>query len=224
VEVDCALSDGTACTDAVPPMSGTGAGCTVDATYTYSITNVGDDSERVYSIQVIRAGLTTSIGDVAIEETVLIPGQSFQVTSTEELDICGPTGNDVFALSAFVFSAPPIDVDIVISCVSEDGRECATIGVTTDPDLCLIDVTYTYTITNTGFADTQFQSFSRTRNGETVDLIVLVDDPLLPIGASTSFQETEEIDTCIEQDFTTTTRVIQAPSDEILCSDEGTYP
>ena len=222
--VTCVLSDGTDCTDVEPPASGAGEGCSVEPTYTYTITNDSDDQERIYSLQVQYGGFTTSIGNFETEEVLINPGETITVTNTEEVDICGPDGSDALALTATLFTGPPISVDISITCVAEDGRECSALGVTTDPELCLLDLTYTYTITNDGLANTEFVAFSRTRNGETVDLLPLVSDPILPIGATISFQETEEINTCIERDFTTTTTVSQAPSADFTCREIVNYP
>jgi hypothetical protein len=210
--------------DAVPPASGSGDGCTVQATYTYVLINDSDAQERIYSLQGGYGGTFTSIDNFESEEVLLNPGESIPVANTEEIDICGADGTDALALTATLFTGPPISVDISITCVSEDGQDCASIGVTGESDECPLDLTYTYTITNTGLADTQFQAFSRTRDGETEDLLPLIDDTLLPIGATTTFQETQEIDSCVAQDFTTTTSVIQAPSTEFLCSGTISYP
>ena len=118
-----------------------------------------------------------------------------------------------------------IDVNIAISCVSEEGVECVAIQTENDGSGdCLIDVTYTYTITNTGFADTEFVVLNRVRNGETVDLLPLLTSNLLAVGESTMVTETEEIDRCVTQDFTTTTQVIQSPALDNLCRDTALFP
>ena len=151
---------------------------------------------------------------------ILAPGESLVTTPLDvTIDLCS---GETFDTRADLFTGPPIDVDIAITCVSEEGVDCA--AIVGDVESCLIDITYTYTITNTGFADTSFNLLSRERNGETVDLLPLLDDPNLAVGASTTVQETEEIDSCVAQDYTTTTQVIQAPSIENLCGDTVFFP
>ena len=68
---------------------------------------------------------------------------------------------------------------------------------------CIIDVTYTYTASNVGEAPINITSMTRTRDGETVDLIDLVDPKELDIGQSTIVEETDQVDYCVESVITT---------------------
>ena len=204
------------------PESGSGAECEVDVEYTYSFTNESDDAEQIYSLSVIRNGVTTDItGDIG-PETVLSPGQSLSAPPLmDTIDLCA---GERVNTQAFLFTGPPIDVSISVDCVSEEGDDCAAIREVGTDGECLIDITYTYTITNTGFADTEFVVLNRVRNGETVDLLPLLDSNVLAVGESTSVTETEEIDRCVTQDFTTSTQVIQSPSLDNLCEDTASFP
>ena len=221
--IDCVSTDGTPCEDLTAPESGSGAGCEVDVEYTYSFTNDSDDAEQIYSLSVIRNGVTTDItGDIG-PATVLSPGQSLSTPPLmDTIDLCA--GESV-STQGFLFTGPPVDVSISIDCVSEEGDDCEAIQTVNDGNgECLIDITYTYTITNTGFADTEFVSLTRERNGETVDLLPLLDSTLLTVGESTFVTETEEIDRCVTQNFDTTTQVIQSPSLDSLCQDNALFP
>ena len=91
-------------------------------------------------------------------------------------------------------------------------------------DGCLLDVTYTYTVDNTGLVDANIILFSREREGVFADLVPLLEDTFLEVAGTTNVQETEEIDRCVAQSFTTTTIVRQLPNADLLCRDTGFYP
>ena len=218
----CVSTDGTPCEDLAPPESGSGDGCIVNVEYTYTLTNDSNDDQQIFSLTEIRNGVTTDITSSIPPNTILAPGETFTTPpNAVTLDLCS---GETVETQADLFTGPPIAVAIQITCVSEDGVECAAIQEQTDPNNCLIDVTYTYTITNTGQADTSFVTLNRIRNGETVDLLPLLDGPNLMVGESTVVTETEEIDQCITQDFTTTTQVVQSPLLDNLCGDTVLFP
>lgn len=85
-------------------------------------------------------------------------------------------------------------------------------------------MTYSYTVDNTGLVDANIIFFSREREGEIRDLMPLLDTTFIEVGGQTQVQETEEIDRCIAQVFTTNTIVEQRPNPELLCEDTGFYP
>ena len=88
----------------------------------------------------------------------------------------------------------------------------------------MLDITYTYTVENTGLVDANIILFTREREGDFADLMPLLESPFLPIAGTTAVQETEEIDRCVAQSFTTNTIVRQLPNQELLCLDTGYYP
>lgn len=88
----------------------------------------------------------------------------------------------------------------------------------------MIDVTYTYTVDNTGLVDANIIQFERVREGEFLDLFPLLETTFIALGDTTIVQETEEIDRCIDQSFTTNTIVRTTPNADLLCKDTGFYP
>lgn len=129
-----------------------------------------------------------------------------------------------FGTEAAFVTGPPCDVEVVIGCVSEGGDECRDLPQASTPEECLIDITYTYTVSNIGEVDANIILFTRTRNGEFRDLIGLLPSTFLPVDEDTFVAETEEIDRCIQQSFATNTIVAQIPNADLLCEDVGIYP
>ena len=186
------------------------------------MTNTGDDTERIYSLVITRGGETTDI-TTTFPVTDLAPNESALVLQNAVIDIC-KGGNGAFDTEAAFTTGPPCDVEVAIACESEDGDECRALPQAESPDQCLIDIEYTYTVTNTGIVDANIILFTRTRNGEFRDLIGELDDTFLPLGDVTQVSETEEIDRCVQQSFATNTIVAQIPNADLLCDDVGSYP
>ena len=187
------------------------------------MTNNGDTTERIYSLVVTRNGETTDI-TTTFPITDLVPGESAIILQNAVLDICDGSGIGVFDTDAAFTTGPPADVEVFIACESEDGDECRSLPQAESPDQCLIEIEYTYTVTNIGAVDANIILFTRTRNGEFKDLIDLLDDRLLESDETTEVSETEEIDRCIQQSFATNTIVAQIPNADLLCDDVGSYP
>ena len=85
----------------------------MEVQFKYTITNDGDDVERIYSITVTRGDMTTILTDLpdVIPTTDLAPGETIVITSTEDIDIC-QGGPDVFDTQADVLAGPPCDVEV----------------------------------------------------------------------------------------------------------------
>lgn len=126
-----------------------------------------------------------------------------------------------------MFASLPIFLctfQVEIACESEEGDECRDIPQADDADECLLDVIYTYTVDNTGDVDANVILFTRTREGEFMDLMPLLDSTFIAEGGTTVFTETEEIDRCVSQNFFTETQVVVVPNPDLLCADEAFYP
>lgn len=225
IELECVSADGTACSELEPPASLSGDDCIVEVEFKYTIINDGDDVERIYSVEVTRGGVSTVLTDLpdVVPTANLPPGGTVVITETVEVNIC-QEGSGAFDTEASVLAGPPCDVEVEITCESEEGEECMAISQPDDPDDCLLDVTYTYTVDNTGLVDANIVLFTREREGDFADLMPLLDSTFLEIAGTTLVEETEEIDRCVEQTFTTNTVVEQLPNPELLCKDTGFYP
>jgi len=185
------------------------------------MTNTQDTTERIYSLIITRGGETEDITST-FPVTDLAPDESTVILQNAEVNICN--GNNPFDTTATFTTGPPSDVQINIACESDDGDECQSLPQAETPDECIIDITYTYTVTNTGNVDANIILFTRTRNGEFRDLIDLLETTSLLTGDSTQVQETEEIDRCVQQSFATNTVVAQVPNADLLCDAIGFYP
>ena len=109
-----------------------------------------------------------------------------------------------------------------------DCNQISPVSQTDDAD-CLVNVTYTYAVENTGALDFYIWQFLRTRNGVTNDLIPLFgDDTFVTMGDTKSVQETEELNRCTsaldESTFKTNTTVRREPLYEDLCLNTYYFP
>lgn len=107
--------------------------------------------------------------------------------------------------------------------------ECREISPTfnqdPDEDDCAVDVIYTYTVFNIGESDFNVIVFERTRNDEYLDLLPLLYTAVfVPVGGSAAVQESEQIDRCIDQTFSTSTLVTKLPPADTVCQDRAYYP
>ena len=91
-------------------------------------------------------------------------------------------------------------------------------------DFCMLDITYTYFVENTGDVDANIITFQRSRDDTIVDLMPLIDSTFIAVGDTTRAQETQEIDRCVAQTFSTNTIVFAEPNQELLCEDTAFYP
>jgi len=54
--------------------------------------------------------------------------------------------------------------------------------------------------------------------------MTLLDSTFIAVGDTTQAQETQEIDRCVAQTFSTNTIVFAEPNQELLCEDTAFYP
>jgi hypothetical protein len=232
MEVECVqIGTGTPCMDLEPPKELIGEGCFVFVEYTYNIVNEGSVYEQIYTLVVSRPDRTTVVTDIqdAIPRTLLGPGQAVSPTETLEADICGEIGTAVLDTKATLITGPPSGADVGIACESVEGVECRSISedFLSDPDrdACSLNVVYTYTITNIGQSDFNVIVFTRTRNDIFVDLMPLLGtDVLVETGEAVSVQESEIINRCVDQTFSTSVEVTKLPPAALLCQDVVYYP
>ena len=99
-----------------------------------------------------------------------------------------------------------------------NGVDCAAIPArTTD---CDVEVTYMYNLQNVGGVSMDITEVQRTRGDSTVDLIREVDPKFLLVGEFTKVTETEVVDFCVDNTFTTTVTAKADPPAGVPC--EGT--
>jgi hypothetical protein len=199
-----------------------GEDCVVEVEYSYLFTNTGDDIQRIYSLEITRGGATEDITNT-FPMTDIAPGKQTYILERAEIDLCAED-TSVFETTAAFTTGPPCDVEVAIACESVEGDECRSLPEAPSPDQCLIDITYTYTVTNIGDVDANIILFTRTRNDEFKDLIDLLPSTFLAVAESVNVEETEEIDRCVQQSFATNTVVAQVPNPDLLCEDAGFYP
>jgi hypothetical protein len=112
-----------------------------------------------------------------------------------------------------------------ITCLSDEGEACEDISLTPEvPGDCLINVTYSYAIEDVGREGFIIWSVNRTRAGETEELFDLLPFYTLEKGDVLTFNETEEIDRCVYNNFTTELDVQKHPQFENLCRYTTFYP
>jgi len=88
---------------------------------------------------------------------------------------------------------------------------------------CDVDIEYCYELENVGDVDMDITRVERTRNGETEDLIDLVDPTNLAPGQTTVVCEDEVIDTCVSTCYETTVEVEADPPAGVPCEGIDTY-
>lgn len=88
---------------------------------------------------------------------------------------------------------------------------------------CVVPITYTYVIENTGNISLGVVSVDRTRNGQSDDLIDDVDPKSLIAGESTQVQESEVLDVCAIGSFDTVVRVMANSEQGISCAAMDDY-
>ena len=102
-----------------------------------------------------------------------------------------------------------------------NGVDCAAIPPrTTD---CDVEVTYMYLLENVGEVSMDITELQRTRGDSTVDLINEVDPKFLAVGESTKVPETEIVDFCLDNTFTTTVTAKADPPVGVPCEDTEIY-
>jgi hypothetical protein len=112
----------------------------------------------------------------------------------------------------------PISPQVTVTCMDANGVDCAAIPArTTD---CNVEVTYMYQLENVGGVSMDITELQRTRGDSTVDLINEVDPKFLAVGESTKVPETEIVDFCLDNTFTTTVTAKADPPAGVPC--EGT--
>jgi hypothetical protein len=87
---------------------------------------------------------------------------------------------------------------------------------------CVPEVTYTYTVFNTGTVPVTVTTFEREQNGEKEDLLPEI-NPIIEAGSTATASETEMIDLCMDGEYLTTVLVEAFPPTGLVCPSEAEY-
>ena len=111
---------------------------------------------------------------------------------------------------------------VTVRCEDANRIDCAAIlPRTTD---CDVEVTYTYHFENVGVASMHITEIQRTRGNSTVDLINEVYSMfLLPVGKFTQVYETETVNFCVDNTFTTNVTAKADPPASVPCEAMDMY-
>lgn len=218
VEISCVTEDGTECVD-IEAEPGPDE-CMETIHLTYTVSNIGTTTETIDSLSRTLNAVFEDLTD-GLESTVLLPGESTEVKESEVISVCEAM---TFTINAEVNASPPngpscsdddeyvftpkvicdCDCEVTISCETVDeGIECRDIPPAETPEDCLIDIRYTYTVSNFGNTNSEIITLTRERGGETKDLYPLLEKTILTPNENTDVSETENIDICEGTTFTT---------------------
>ena len=116
---------------------------------------------------------------------------------------------------------------VALTCKDTNGVECQDIPqpVPEQPEDCMVDVVYDYCVSNSGGVNQRVTELGRERNGQTTDLLPLLESILLRPGDEECVTETETIDVCEGTKFKTTANVVSTTvgSSPKLCEDTTMY-
>ena len=115
----------------------------------------------------------------------------------------------------------PISPQVTVTCMDANGVDCAAIPPrTTD---CDVEVTYMYQLENVGAVGMDITVLERTRGDSTVDLINEVESTFILPGLFVKVPETEIVDFCVANTFTTTVTAKADPPAGVPCEDTDMY-
>ena len=188
---------------------------------THTVVNSGDAAVRIYELNAIRNRGKVNLYDLIPSDAIdMQPGSQIQVVERVEINQCE---GDTFETETQLIVGPPADVVVNISCLQENGGDCRSISQPETTEGCQEDVLYTYRVVNTGAVDANIITLERTRNGEIRDLLPLLDSNPLAAGVMTSVEETDRIDICTGDVYSTQLLVQQVPKNDLLCESTATY-
>ena len=198
-----------------------GEDCVLEVDMTHTVVNSGDAAVRIYELNAIRNRGKVNLYDLIPSDAIdMQPGSQIQVVERVEINQCE---GDTFETETQLIVGPPADVVVNISCLQENGGDCRSISQPETTEGCQEDVLYTYRVVNTGAVDANIITLERTRNGEIRDLLPLLDSNPLAAGVMTSVEETDRIDICTGDVYSTQLLVQQVPKNDLLCESTATY-
>ena len=233
--------DGTPCEDLVPPVGQCSIGNDLE-TLQFRITND----------QCIESSNNQSDDFVCTEGTTPIPaeGSTVTVTCSSDGSVVSQETSTVGGTITVQDSAGGLLPDMmtcVITDENDDELQSLTINTSGDVDLylqdkfgalqlesckveneeeqvCIVPITYTYTLDNVGTNDMNITVLEYTRDGETVDLLseVVDSNPLSP-GDSVSTSDEEMLNICVDGIYTTTVTAEADPPEGAPCFDEDEF-
>jgi hypothetical protein len=204
-----------------PDCQSIGEDCVVEVDMTHTVVNSGGTVVRIYELNVIRNKEKSNLYDLIPSDAVdMQPGSQTRVVERVQIDQCK---GESFETATQLIVGPPADAVVNISCQGEDGGDCQSISQPETAEECQEDVLYTYSVLNTGEVDANIITLERTRNGDNLDLLSLLDGTSLAPGLTKSLEETDNIDLCSGDKYLTRLLVRQVPNDDLLCASTATY-
>jgi len=204
-----------------PDCQPIGEDCVLEVDMTHTMANSGDATVRIYELNAIRNNEKVNLYDLVPSDAIdMQPGVRIQVVERVKINQCE---GGTFETETQLIVGPPADVVVNISCLQENGGDCHSISQPETTEGCQEDVLYTYRVVNTGEVDANIITLERTRNDEAQDLLPLLDGTSLAAGVMTSVEETDGIDICSGDVYSTHLLVQQVPNDDLLCESTATY-
>jgi hypothetical protein len=139
--------------------------------------------------------------DFCIDQT--IETNAIVVANTSpgpSVGVCAAEASNIFTIS--FEGGVPCDVSLDINCfVNEDGTNinCQDVPMPENEADCVKQVTYAYVITNVGNTDKTIIDLDRTRDGISVDLKALIEEPDVSPGRFEIVRESDVLDFCVEK-------------------------
>jgi hypothetical protein len=194
------------CNESVNTQSGFLTGCEdfaplPEAGSTVRVTCLDVDSKLLFSENVVEGD------DVVMSGTDSLPGE---VT-------CSVFATDGTVLQKFMINTSG-QVDLFL----KDKFGSLELLACDDKD-CVLDLTYTYTVFNTGSVSVTVTKFESERDGETSNLLLGLEPTEIPAGSSSSQRETDAIDICVDAALTTIVKVEAFPPSGPICPAEADY-
>lgn len=248
VDITCVNADGTACTDIVSPDGSCTSGGPVETlTFTYNPASCEEGfpthsqpNPFCQDLESIPDGPVTLVcsadpeGDtLVVAPSIVSPGDSITITRPDggplpaqvycSINDGANGGATVFQEFSFFTTNGDDGAELdakdqfgslsLVSCSDGD-------GIILD---CLQILQYTYTITNVGPNDMDLSQLERTRNNLTASLLDSLSVTNLKPGDVTQVRESEIVDVCEENDFSTFVSVEANPENGLVCFDEDEY-
>lgn len=212
--------------------------------------NTNCDTAVFQSFDVVRNGDLQDIFPILPPGAALAPTETgFYVESGNEFDFCldqtvetnaiivantapGPSVGVCAAEASNIFTISfeadqPCEVSLDIACfVDENGSRinCQDVPKPENEGDCVKGVTYSYVVSNVGDNDQRIIDLDRERDGISVDLKALIDEPDISPGRFSVARESDVLDFCVERIVSTSAEVTSEALGigDLTCSAQNT--